>query len=81
VLTGAQIRAARAVLGWSAEELGRSADLSRRTIITMESVDGLPQTNVASLQKVKAALEAEGIEFIGSPDHSPGILIHPRPRR
>ncbi len=45
----------------------------------MESVDGPPQTNVASLQKVRMALEAEGIEFIGSPGKAPGILIHPKP--
>jgi ribosome-binding protein aMBF1 (putative translation factor) len=80
VLTGAQIRAARAVLGWSAEDLAKHSKLSRRTIITMESADGAPQTNVVSLEKVRVTLESEGIEFIGAPGKSPGIIIHAKPR-
>ena len=46
----------------------------------MESSDGVPQTNVVSLEKVRVTLESEGIEFIGAPGKPTGILIHAKPR-
>lgn len=76
MITASQIRAARAFLGISAFELADLSGVSRRTIGTMESVDGVPEVNVKSLVMIQTALEAAGIEFIGSPSDRPGIRLN-----
>ena len=75
MITGIQIRAARGALGWSAEDLAQRSGVVRRTIIRIEATDGVPQGRVSTLMDIKAALEAAGIEFIGSPDDRPGIRV------
>lgn len=57
MITASQIRAARAFLGISAFELADLSGVSRRTIGTMESVDGVPEVNVKSLVMIQTALE------------------------
>ncbi len=76
--TGMQIRAARNALGWSIETLSGTSGVSARTIIRYEDVDGVPANRSGNLEKLIAALEAAGIEFIGTPDDAPGIRIHAR---
>ena len=66
MITGSQIRAARAMLGWSAQVLADKCNLSWNTIQRMESTDGIPSTNAVNLHAVQAALESAGIEFIGT---------------
>ncbi len=77
MLTSAQIRCARAALGWSAQNLAEKSGVVRRTIAAIEAQSGVPGANSATLLKIQNALEAAGIEFIGSPDDAPGIRIHP----
>ena len=48
------------------------------TIQRFETVDGVPPSRSSTLLDVKAALEAAGIEFIGTPDDSPGIRLRSR---
>ena len=38
--------------------------------------DGTPNSTAANLAALETALEAAGIEFIGTPDDGPGIRIH-----
>jgi ribosome-binding protein aMBF1 (putative translation factor) len=79
MLTGAQIRAARAALGWSAQDLAFKASVATKTIMRLESVDGIPQSRTGTLLDIKAVLESAGIEFIGSPTDRPGIrFVLPR---
>lgn len=74
--TGAQIRSARAALGWSVQELAdRAAVATKKTIMRMESVAGIPQSRTKTLLDIKAALEAGGIEFVGIPHDRPGIRL------
>ena len=40
-----------------------------------EQVDGIPPSRSSNLLAVKNALEAAGIEFIGTPDDAPGIRV------
>ena len=61
--TGAQIRAARALLGISARELARRAGVSPRTIANAEAADGPPPVQVQTLERIRATLEEAGIEF------------------
>jgi hypothetical protein len=41
----------------------------------VEASDGIPQCKTATVEKLVSALQAAGIEFIGSPDDGPGIRI------
>jgi transcriptional regulator with XRE-family HTH domain len=76
VLTSAQIRCARAALGWSAQDLAEKSGVVRRTIASIEAQSGVPSANSNTLLKIQTALEVAGIEFIGRPDDAPGIRIH-----
>ena len=75
MLTGGQIRAARAALRWSAQELADAAKVGVQTIKRFEAVDGVPPSRSSTLLDVQHALEAAGIEFIGTPDDGPGIRL------
>lgn len=69
MITSAQIRAARAMLGMDQRALAEKAGLSLPTIQRMEASDGQVRGVVDSLVKVVQALEAAGIELIG--DNAP----------
>ena len=76
MITGSQIRAARAALDWSIKDLANKTSISARTILRMESGKGIPTSTAANLKSIKATLEAAGIEFVGSPDDGPGVRLH-----
>ncbi|HEY8273993.1 MAG TPA: helix-turn-helix transcriptional regulator [Pseudolabrys sp.] len=65
MITAAQMRAARALLGIDQRELAERASLSLPTIQRMEASDGVVRGNVDSLMKLVNALVANGIELIG----------------
>jgi hypothetical protein len=75
VITGAQIRASRAALRWTADILASHARVGVQTIKRLEAADGVPSGRSTTLLGVQTALEAAGIEFIGSPMDGPGIRI------
>jgi hypothetical protein len=79
MITGGQIRAARAALKWSANTLSKKAGVGIQTVIRFEAVDGIPPSRSSTLQGVQAALEAAGIEFIGAPTDRPGIRFGSQP--
>ena len=72
MITSAQIRAARAMLGMDQRMLAEKAGLSLPTIQRMEASDGQVRGVVDSLVKVVQALEAAGIELIGENAPSSG---------
>jgi transcriptional regulator with XRE-family HTH domain len=65
MVTGPQMRAARALLEIDQRDLAQRAGLSLPTIQRMESSDGVIRGNVDSLMKLVHALAAAGIELIG----------------
>jgi transcriptional regulator with XRE-family HTH domain len=65
MISAAQLRAARALLGIDQRKLAELAALSLPTIQRMEASDGVIRGNVDSLMKLVAALDAAGIELIG----------------
>ena len=66
MLTAAQLRAARALLGMDQRALAEASGLSLPTIQRMEASDGVVRGNVNSLVKLIAALDAAGVELIGA---------------
>jgi transcriptional regulator with XRE-family HTH domain len=79
MITSAQMRAARALLGIDQRELAQRASLSLPTIQRMESSDGVIRGNVDSLMKLVDALAASGVELIGedatSLGHGRGVRL------
>jgi len=75
MIGGAQIRAARALLSWSAETLAEKVGITRQTIQRLEQYDGLPPSRSQTLDEIQRAFEAAGVEFIGSPDDGPGVRL------
>ena len=76
MIVGLQIRAARAMLRWTAAELGRKAGVSLPTIQRIERVDGVPTSRGDTLDRIEKALLAGGIEFIGGSTEAPGVRWH-----
>lgn len=74
MISAAQLRAARALLGIDQRRLARLAGLSVPTIQRMEGSKGVIRGNVDSLMKLIDALDREGIELIGegAASHSGG---------
>jgi transcriptional regulator with XRE-family HTH domain len=73
MITAAQIRAARALLGMDQRSLADAAGLSLPTIQRMEASTGAQvRGNVDSLVKVVEALERAGVELIGEGTASTG---------
>src|SRR6478736_1512645 len=61
---GAQMRAARALLRWSAADLVRESGVSLATIHRAESVDGITAMTLANTTAIRRALENAGVELI-----------------
>jgi predicted transcriptional regulator len=70
-----QIKAARALLGWSQDDLAREAAVSIPTIKRLESSEGLLGGRVETVQKIRSALEGAGIQFLGASDSGPGVRL------
>ena len=81
MITGQQIRIARYALRWSVDILANEVGVNTKTIRRIEAVDGLPDSTLKTISNIQSALEAEGIEFIGTPDDAPGIRIHSSARK
>jgi transcriptional regulator with XRE-family HTH domain len=82
MITGPQIRAARALIGLDQKALAEHAGVSLATVRRMEASEGDVRGVAESLLKVLAALRAEGIEMIGDLERSNGggrgvRLVHP----
>jgi transcriptional regulator with XRE-family HTH domain len=71
MISSAQLRAARALLGFDQRRLAELAGLSVPTIQRMEASDGVIRGNVDSLTKLIAALDAAGIELLAEGAASP----------
>lgn len=64
MITAAQLRAARALVGMDQRALAVASGLSLPTIQRMEASEGVIRGNVDSLMKLIAALELAGVELI-----------------
>jgi len=72
MITAAQMKAARALLGIDQKELARLSGLSLPTIQRMEASNGTVRAVVDSLEKVVIALNRAGVELIGAGARSEG---------
>jgi hypothetical protein len=74
-LTSGQIRAARAFLRWSADDLARASSVGVATIRRAELAEAETSMNAPNDTAVRRALEAAGIEFINENGGGPGVRL------
>jgi transcriptional regulator with XRE-family HTH domain len=82
MLQSAQIRAARALLGWKQDDLAKAAKIGIATIRRIEGQEGPVMGYVSTLMSIQSAFETAGIRFL---DNEPGggigvRLAAPKPR-
>ena len=75
MITSEQIRAARQLLKITATELADKSGVGIATIRRFELMAGVPSGNARSIEAIQKALEQSGVEFIGTPDHQPGVRL------
>jgi len=76
----AQIRAARGLLGWSQTTLAEAAGLSLPTVKRFEADNGTSVSDQA-MDKMRRALEANGILFVDEEGGGPGVRFKRRVKR
>lgn len=74
-ITGAQIRAARAMLRWRADDLASKAKLGVATVRRAEQEDGPVSMTASNASAIVRALEAAGVIFINDDDQGPGVRL------
>lgn len=62
MITGSQLRAARALLDWTQEELAAASGVTERTIRSLE--DGKSRPFASTTNRLREAVEAAGITFL-----------------
>jgi DNA-binding XRE family transcriptional regulator len=79
-----QIKAARALLAWSQEQLAKAAGVSTPTIKRLEANDGPLGGRSDTGDKIQTALIKGGVEFIDENGGGPGVRLksrRPKPRK
>jgi hypothetical protein len=79
-LTNSQIRAARALIHWRAQDLARESAVGVATIRRAELADGETSMTAANDLAVRRALEMAGVEFIDENGGGPGVRLRKRPQ-
>lgn len=74
-VTSAQIRAARALIRWSAEDLARASSVGVTTIRRAELTAQVTSLTAANNSAIRRALEEAGVEFIDENGGGPGVRL------
>ena len=74
-ISSAQMRAARALLRWSALDLAEASKVGVATIRRVEVVDGEIPVTLANEAALRRALEAAGVEFIDENGGGAGVRL------
>ena len=77
-ITSDQLRAARALLRWSADSLARRSSVSLRTIRRAELAEHETAMTAANRLAIRRVLEEAGVEFIDENGGGPGVRLRKR---
>ena len=77
-LSSSQIRAARALVNWSAQDLARHSAVSLRTIRRAELGDRQTSMTAPNDLAIRRAFELAGVEFIDENGGGPGVRLRKR---
>jgi transcriptional regulator with XRE-family HTH domain len=75
LVTGAQLRAARALVRMEQEKLAEAAGVSAVTIRKLENSEGQLEGRLSTIRALQQALEQAGVEFIPGDDRGPGVRL------
>ena len=75
MVSSSQIKAARAMLGWSAIELANRSGVGSASIKRYEVQPGIPIANTKNLMVIRNTFEDAGIEFTGDSLVNPGVTL------
>jgi ribosome-binding protein aMBF1 (putative translation factor) len=75
----AQIRGARALLGWSQEQLARKAGIGWATLRRIEQNEGILKGNFSTIVRIQKALEQAGIQFTEDNSGEIGVRLKKKP--
>jgi predicted transcriptional regulator len=70
-----QIKAARALLDWSQDDLARAAEVSIPTIKRLEAFDGPLGGRGETADRIVGAIRSAGVEFIDENGGGPGVRL------
>lgn len=76
-----QIKAARALLGWSQDDLAQHSAISAPTVKRLEAADGDVGGRPETGEALVAALEKAGVEFIAENGGGAGVRLKRRVRQ
>jgi hypothetical protein len=74
-ITGGQLRAGRALVRWSAEDLAERSRLGVATVRRAEAQDGPVSVTAANAEAMRFALEGAGVEFIPENGGGAGVRL------
>jgi hypothetical protein len=72
-ISPAQVRAGRALLDWSRDQLVEASGVPKRTLVRLEQSETTPHSR--TLAAIRTALEAAGVEFIEQNGGGPGVRL------
>ena len=78
MITTGQVKAARALLGWSQADLARLSGISEPTIARLEALKGELGGREGTAGRIRMALETAGVEFIDENGGGPGVRLRKR---
>jgi predicted transcriptional regulator len=73
MITSRQIRAARALLGWSQQQLADKAIVSLNAVARLEN--GVVDSRISTVQAIQKALVKAGIEFLDADQKGEGVRL------
>ncbi|AYG57811.1 helix-turn-helix domain-containing protein [Rhizobium jaguaris] len=74
MITSRQIRAARALLGWSQQELADKAIVSLNAVVRIET--GKVDPRISTLNAIETALRKAGVEFLAAGTKGEGVRLN-----
>jgi len=80
-ISSAQLRAARALLRWSALDLAKASKVGVATIRRVEVMEGEIPVTAANEAALRRALESAGVEFIDENGGGPGVRLRKSPKQ
>ena len=80
-MTTRQIKAARALLGWSQSDLADRSGVSEPTVARLESAQGELGGREGTGDKIRSAIEKAGVEFIDENGGGLGVRLRKRQKR
>lgn len=81
MITTRQVKAARALLGWSQGDLARRSGISEPTIARLEAAEGELGGREETAEKIEKAIVNAGIEFIDENGGGPGVRLRKRQQK